>query len=174
MRRKLFTVASALMMLIFVATVVAWVVGPRGGHYKLYTSSNEYGMYGTSRLFVLRVMGGTRLTGGGFRAPPGKHWDGRWANPTHRFPLGFAYGKSPGNDPTAAFFFGLVIPWWSLAVTSSLLPLLWVYMQVFRPILSPGQCRSCGYDLTGNTSGVCPECGKKLVAEQRGFMKVAV
>ena len=22
-----------------------------------------------------------------------------------------------------------------------------------------GRCRSCGYDLTGNVSGVCPECG---------------
>lgn len=24
------------------------------------------------------------------------------------------------------------------------------------------QCSSCGYDLTGNNSGVCPECGGKL------------
>ena len=22
-----------------------------------------------------------------------------------------------------------------------------------------GQCRACGYDLFGNVSGVCPECG---------------
>jgi hypothetical protein len=22
-----------------------------------------------------------------------------------------------------------------------------------------GQCPACGYDLTGNVSGVCPECG---------------
>ena len=26
-------------------------------------------------------------------------------------------------------------------------------------IINPGLCSSCGYDLTGNTSGVCPECG---------------
>jgi len=25
-----------------------------------------------------------------------------------------------------------------------------------------GCCSSCGYDLTGNTSGVCPECGEKI------------
>jgi len=25
-----------------------------------------------------------------------------------------------------------------------------------------GCCRNCGYDLTGNTSGVCPECGKPI------------
>ncbi|MCH8253158.1 MAG: hypothetical protein IID36_11960 [Planctomycetes bacterium] len=29
-------------------------------------------------------------------------------------------------------------------------------------IINPGLCSSCGYDLTGNTSGVCPECGKEL------------
>jgi len=23
-----------------------------------------------------------------------------------------------------------------------------------------GLCRNCGYDLTGNVSGVCPECGE--------------
>lgn len=25
-----------------------------------------------------------------------------------------------------------------------------------------GHCRSCGYNLTGNVSGVCPECGKTI------------
>jgi predicted RNA-binding Zn-ribbon protein involved in translation (DUF1610 family) len=26
----------------------------------------------------------------------------------------------------------------------------------------PGLCVSCHYDLTGNVSGVCPECGKAI------------
>ena len=26
-----------------------------------------------------------------------------------------------------------------------------------------GHCPACGYDLTGNVSGVCPECGKDAV-----------
>lgn len=25
-----------------------------------------------------------------------------------------------------------------------------------------GHCRTCGYNLTGNVSGVCPECGKTV------------
>jgi len=29
-------------------------------------------------------------------------------------------------------------------------------------IQSGGLCRGCGYNLTGNTSGVCPECGTPL------------
>lgn len=27
-----------------------------------------------------------------------------------------------------------------------------------------GVCRSCGYELNGNTSGVCPECGTPIPA----------
>jgi hypothetical protein len=27
-----------------------------------------------------------------------------------------------------------------------------------------GHCQTCGYDLTGNTSGVCPECGELVTA----------
>ena len=26
----------------------------------------------------------------------------------------------------------------------------------------PGRCAGCNYDLTGNVSGVCPECGRKV------------
>lgn len=29
----------------------------------------------------------------------------------------------------------------------------------------PGVCRKCGYDLTGNVSGVCPECGEKVSSQ---------
>jgi hypothetical protein len=28
-----------------------------------------------------------------------------------------------------------------------------------KNFVDSGQCRTCGYDLTGNVSGVCPECG---------------
>ncbi len=31
-----------------------------------------------------------------------------------------------------------------------------------RPRIPPGHCHICGYNLTGNVSGVCPECGTKI------------
>lgn len=37
----------------------------------------------------------------------------------------------------------------------------------FAPKYGPGQCRQCGYDLTGNASGRCPECGKRFRAGTR-------
>jgi len=35
-----------------------------------------------------------------------------------------------------------------------------------------GRCLSCGYDLTGNVSGVCPECGKGVPRELRDSEEV--
>jgi hypothetical protein len=28
-----------------------------------------------------------------------------------------------------------------------------------------GHCQHCGYDLTGNVSGVCPECGTGITSD---------
>jgi hypothetical protein len=30
------------------------------------------------------------------------------------------------------------------------------------PVYASGCCAHCGYDLTGNTSGICPECGTAI------------
>jgi hypothetical protein len=47
---------------------------------------------------------------------------------------------------------------------------LWIVLWSWlRPYITPVQlavqlgCRKCGYDLTGNTSGACPECGAPVI-----------
>jgi hypothetical protein len=35
---------------------------------------------------------------------------------------------------------------------------------VIRKRRAQGLCIHCGYDLTGNISGVCPECGESVTA----------
>jgi hypothetical protein len=51
-----------------------------------------------------------------------------------------------------------VIPLWILFLIAALPPsLLWLLDRR----IPPHCCQHCGYDLTGNTSGVCPECGLK-------------
>jgi hypothetical protein len=30
----------------------------------------------------------------------------------------------------------------------------------------PGHCQNCGYDLTGNESGTCPECGTQIALNE--------
>jgi predicted Zn-ribbon and HTH transcriptional regulator len=45
-------------------------------------------------------------------------------------------------------------------------PVLWYrrYSRTRRRRPRPGHCRSCGYDLTANASGRCPECGAAVDA----------
>lgn len=52
----------------------------------------------------------------------------------------------------------LAIPLWIPAATAGLAYML---LGRARPIRA-GLCRKCDYDLTGNISGVCPECGRKI------------
>jgi hypothetical protein len=49
-------------------------------------------------------------------------------------------------------------PLWAIALPAAVLPLAHLWRAVSRR--GPGVCQSCGYDLTGNVSGVCPECGR--------------
>lgn len=37
----------------------------------------------------------------------------------------------------------------------------------------PHDCRACGYDLAGNTSGACPECGHTIPSAQRRILPPA-
>ena len=62
------------------------------------------------------------------------------------------------------FFFGLWLP---LLLTA--IPTAWLWHRDRRLFSSPPDhlsCRGCGYDLTGNLSGVCPECGEKTARRE--------
>jgi hypothetical protein len=51
----------------------------------------------------------------------------------------------------------LDVPLWILlAVVAAPTGVLWYVDRRRNP---PGHCRKCGYNLTGNVSGRCPECG---------------
>ena len=57
-------------------------------------------------------------------------------------------------------YFSIGIPLWMPAM--ALLALLGAIVAFTRAEYPPGHCRTCGYDLTGNVSGVCPECGTAI------------
>jgi predicted amidophosphoribosyltransferase len=47
-------------------------------------------------------------------------------------------------------------------------PTLWLWRRDRRR--EPGHCQRCNYDLTGNTGGVCPECGslvQRVIASEQ-------
>jgi len=51
----------------------------------------------------------------------------------------------------------LTFPHWAVAALFALLPSARLYRRLRRR--EDGRCKKCGYDLAGNVSGVCPECG---------------
>jgi hypothetical protein len=53
---------------------------------------------------------------------------------------------------------------WPLAIALGIPTMLLWYPEARR--FPPGHCRRCGYDLTGNVSGRCPECGERIEGEQ--------
>ncbi len=53
----------------------------------------------------------------------------------------------------------MVLPHWFLVLIFAVLPGIWLYLWKKLRKVDPNACPGCGYDLTGNESGVCPECG---------------
>ena len=66
-----------------------------------------------------------------------------------RYPRAYSSQSPYPNVVTLPFWLPLLI----LAVPTAI---LW---RRDRRRIPPGHCGKCGYDLTGNESGVCPECG---------------
>ena len=58
------------------------------------------------------------------------------------------------------------VPTWLVASICALMPgSLLIQRRVARRI-HENHCKICGYNLTGNTSGVCPECGSEIEGNQ--------
>jgi hypothetical protein len=75
-------------------------------------------------------------------------WGSIWGSPTAEMVASGMWRDAPPNLIGAAVC--LAWAWWRL-----------------RPRRVPGTCRHCGYDLTGNVSGLCPECGHTCAAASK-------
>jgi hypothetical protein len=69
------------------------------------------------------------------------------------------YAPSSANE----FVTVAIVPAWVPLVVSLLSPLCWGIRRIrMRSHIAKGLCPACHYNLTGNTSGVCPECGRAI------------
>jgi hypothetical protein len=59
----------------------------------------------------------------------------------------------------------LKLPFW-IPMTLIAVPTLWSFWRA-RKGSKRGRCRKCLYDLTGNVSGICPECGTPIPEKVR-------
>ena len=88
--------------------------------------------------------------------------------------LGFGWDhrvKAATLGPRDSKWYG-VCPSWALLLLGGLLGTYPAVVFIRRPFRRArrrrnGWCLACGYDLQGNVSGVCPECGKDATAKLR-------
>jgi hypothetical protein len=103
-------------------------------------------------------------------------WTADWRHPLPFAPTGVSVNRIPYSPDRFALwlssFFRLPEARWT-ATTSTrsvhvplwtpllcfIVPTLWLWHR--DRYNKPGHCQRCRYDLTGNTSGVCPECGAR-------------
>ncbi len=78
----------------------------------------------------------------------------------------FKRGDVSTRDGRAIAMTVVCFPHWVLVTVFTILPLRWTWIALVRPRRRRrfGLCVACAYDLTGNTSGVCPECATKVEA----------
>jgi hypothetical protein len=77
--------------------------------------------------------------------------------------LGGLHGSGDPPRPGLIAGGGFEMSLWSILILTSVLPTMWLirFSRATRRMAS-GRCQRCGYNLTGNVSGVCPECGTAI------------
>jgi len=176
-KRVLFTIVSAVSLLLFMAVVGVWVrsywvrdivgnVTAKGNGYLIQSI--------LGRLHIISDLDGGAA--GGFHhredwLSPDAVWNGgmsgypvnvEWHlghvwqrySRTHFLPMsGFGGGAVPTHHRL------IVIPYWSPAVVLAILPAIWIWRLVKHGRRRrAGHCPKCDYDLRA-TPGRCPECG---------------
>ena len=186
MKRRLFTILSALSLLLCVVVCVLWAASyfrwgsvirtgietreASGWYYRLWAVSAADG--GVNVLLMGRLFD-TRLADEMFQNPPGQ-WFVESDEPPQGYPRGnrllrFAYtsdrsapqriGSGPGGYTILHTQTNSVsFPFWCVAMVLAAGGLPSVLSVMRRLRRKPGHCRHCGYDLRA-TPDRCPECG---------------
>lgn len=170
MLRRLFTVASAVSLLLWVATVVLWALS-----------------FNNRSFWLADPLGGLRVTTGGgtwqFGFFEGYLCVRHFLAPTaavlpdvdRSFRLGKLVGYTYLQGGLERSSMTLVSPWVIVGL-AAILPCCWLLTALRTRSGHRGTsvcCRVCSYNLTANTSGVCPECGTPIPAHPRGGVKSA-
>lgn len=178
MRRALFAVASAFSLLLFFATLTFW--GRSLGHFgsTIWMRPQRYvelqdvdGVLGLewARDNWSRPPAPGRGVYGWFSwrspLPPGRDRASLQTPSFNRFGFGFhevrTIAPAPGIWQVGKRrLFIVYLPYWLFAVITAVLPLRWLAARLRQRTRNrDGYCASCGYNLTANITGICPECG---------------
>lgn len=93
------------------------------------------------------------------------HFDVEHRSPRIDLATWFSFGENHMDGVHIGYY--LYIPLWFLLIIF-VIPTMLMFWRA-RKRIPPGHCKKCGYNLTGSTSGMCPECGTGI--EMAGGLK---
>ena len=176
--RRLLDLLTALSLLICVAVCVLWARSyGRGGVWTAWERGGPQGFSDTCQLESVR--GGLteyRSVSTAGAPPPWFRPGPRTGADAFAERLGFVVRYSQRyadvfntqmNGTVGTYRRQVRIPYWPVVAVTSGPPGFWVFSRVrrrrrLRERRARGLCTACGFDLTANISGVCPECGNTL------------
>jgi hypothetical protein len=175
MKRRLFAIVAPVSLLLCIGVLAMWLRSEHRSDMWSRQSGDAVDMVWSNKSRI----GFGRLTDAPFRFEEPWHWTFVPAEtPPPRQP-GFFGAMGFGSIDRLQVFFPKTIaprltpfqvrqrdwwmPYWFIEFVLVLLPLMWAlrwYKERHRH--KPGFCSTCGYNLTGNVSGICPECGTPI------------
>jgi hypothetical protein len=151
-RRRIFSIGSLLSALLCAATVVLWV---RSYWVRDLLVRADHGSYWHFESYEGKLFAGRGTRHGLYGGPAARPQFG-WRYYRGKPLLGIVVAGEHWQDEHDF----ILIPHWAMFGFTIVLPLAWLMYRLLRTFRSdPETCPSCRYCLTGNTSGVCPECG---------------
>ena len=162
-RRRLSNIATFLSLMLLVGSVAVWIWSYRKPAAGIERAA-MIGRYASRTCLDVAAGGGSCFIDLEWSAHHGVPERVQWTfsddlvtiNWQHKW-LGFSYHHWRFFD---SHDIGVLIPCWFVSLVFAILPLL-RFSRVLRPT-PKGLCSACGYNLTGNISGTCPECGTKI------------
>lgn len=163
MKRRLFAFAEIISLLLFVATAVLWVRSYWRFDTLVRTADHQTGAAIGARKGTIWVSWGRMGMTGGFHSGAYNDldetlWDFYRTVASWRI-CGIYYITKPAV-PVKMILIPALYPICFIAIAPAIWLLSWWRERSTRGNVN--HCSTCGYDLTGNTSGVCPECGTTI------------
>jgi hypothetical protein len=168
MRRRYAAACSALLLSLCVATVGLMVRSHRYSDDLCFTRIVANPAGSSNHTYVLSFAGGSVGVGvvriSPSMSPAGFRWDVNAAtafqprNTLERLGFWHIRANMPALAGTIIETSADAVPIWLPMGLFMLAALVRMY-QFARQVRETGCCNRCSYDLTGNTSGTCPECG---------------